>query len=434
VNERGLTRICLGAWQDALCVRRIARERREPEQVVRGRISGSAAQCLLALAALLAVSYGLALMLPGVRAQNAAAGIRMNEGLLLIEKAATADEGTATVPVDDYRVWKARKQRFFDGFAFYRMQREHAGSGAWNVAYASENLFWMLGIPMRFMLGDGETPGVVLSDAVWRRDFGGDAAIAGRMVRVGAHEARVIGVTAEGAWRMPGDADAWLLEPDGETAGVGYVVAHLSAPGQAALRSDRVEIGFTNAEDEEAALRGVTIGERLRGPEGLYWFAILLAFLALPAITSVSLGEYNFSAHRPSRISTVRRWGFLAAKIALLLPAVYFASLDVAYWNTRTYSIPAQYVQLLATFGMCLFGLQWALKDQRERCPVCLRRVTNPARVGLAGRTFLAWNGTELICTSGHTLLHVPGMPTSWFSTQRWMYLDTSWKVLFAVR
>src|ERR1035438_3538190 len=58
--------------------------------------------------------------------------------------------------------------------------------------------------------------------------------------------------------------------------------------------------------------------------------------------------------------------------------------------------------------------------------------VTNPARVGHASRTFLAWYGMELICTEGHTLLHVPGMPTSWFSTQRWLYLDRSWEFLFA--
>jgi hypothetical protein len=32
----------------------------------------------------------------------------------------------------------------------------------------------------------------------------------------------------------------------------------------------------------------------------------------------------------------------------------------------------------------------------------------------------------------GHTLLHVPGLPTSWFGTQRWLYLDTSWGFLFA--
>ena len=73
---------------------------------------------------------------------------------------------------------------------------------------------------------------------------------------------------------------------------------------------------------------------------------------------------------------------------------------------------------------------QWL--DQRQRCPVCLNRVAHPAQVGLASRTFLAWNGTELMCTGGHTLLHVPGLPTSWFGTQRWLYLDASWEFLFA--
>jgi hypothetical protein len=58
--------------------------------------------------------------------------------------------------------------------------------------------------------------------------------------------------------------------------------------------------------------------------------------------------------------------------------------------------------------------------------------VEHPAQVGQASRTFLAWNGTELMCMDGHTLLHVPGMPTSWFSVQRWLYLDTSWEFLFA--
>jgi hypothetical protein len=115
----------------------------------------------------------------------------------------------------------------------------------------------------------------------------------------------------------------------------------------------------------------------------------------------------------------------------MLLPTAYFASLDLAYPRTIGYSIPSEYLQLLSSFAICLFGLRWALLDQRHRCPVCLKRVTHPAQVGLAGRTFLAWNGTELICTGGHTLLHVPALPTSWFGAQRWLYLDTSWKALF---
>jgi hypothetical protein len=71
------------------------------------------------------------------------------------------------------------------------------------------------------------------------------------------------------------------------------------------------------------------------------------------------------------------------------------------------------------------------LLDQRRRCPVCLQMLRNPVRVGQPSRNFLAWNGTELICVAGHGFLHVPEMPTSWFSTQRWLYLDASWRSIF---
>jgi hypothetical protein len=428
-SERELTRFCLGSFQDALCLRQIAWQGRSPLQLFRG----SAMECLLALAAVLGLSYGLSLVLPGVRAARDVSRYRVNPGLILIQDAAANDDSAATIPIEEYRRWKARRQRFFDGFAFYRVKSEAAmDTERWNVAHASLNLFWMLGLPVRFSIVDGETPGVVLSDAVWKRDFGGNPQIAENVVRVGGREARVLGVAPEGAWRLPGNVDAWLLEPDTENAGMGYVVAHLTALGAREMTSTQVQITQFNTDDGDVGLSGVSFAERMEGPWALYQFTIFLAFLALPAITSVSLGEYSFSEHRPSWTRTVRRWAFLVAKIALLLPSVYFASLDVAYWNTTSYSIAAEYAQLVSSFSLCLFGLRWALLDQRQRCPVCLKRVTNPARVGMAGRTFLAWNGTELICTSGHTLLHVPGLPTSWFGTQRWLYLDTSWRVLFA--
>ena len=125
-------------------------------------------------------------------------------------------------------------------------------------------------------------------------------------------------------------------------------------------------------------------------------------------------------------------WGFLVAKIALLLPIVYFVSLDVAYGFTGFNTSQALCLQMATSFFLCLFGMQWALSDQRQRCPVCLRRVAHPARVGQFSRTFLAWSGTEMMCMGGHTLLHVPSLPTSWFSSQRWMFLDPSWEFLFA--
>jgi hypothetical protein len=178
-------------------------------------------------------------------------------------------------------------------------------------------------------------------------------------------------------------------------------------------------------------LLGTALGNGMPGEWAIFRFAVFLAFLALPAITSFSLGDLSVSVHRISWSRRLCRWGFLGAKIALLLPIVHFASLDLAYGFTGFDVNQALYIQLVSTFFFCLFGMRWVLSDQRQRCPICLRRVDHPARVGQLSRTFLAWSGTELMCMGGHTLLHVPSLPTSWFSSQRWMFLDPSWEFLF---
>jgi len=187
-----------------------------------------------------------------------------------------------------------------------------------------------------------------------------------------------------------------------------------------------------NPENIDIDLSGTSLSAPVEGPWNLYEFALFLALIALPAVSSVSLGETHLTSHRPSFKQSLRRFLFLGAKFALIAGIALFASFDLAYWYTPNYSPLAECVQLISCFLVCLTGFRWALADQRHRCPVCMRRVTNPATVGLASRTFLGWNGTEMICMGGHTLLHVPALPTSWFSDQRWLYLDSSWQFLFA--
>ena len=440
--EEACTRFCLGSFQDALCLRGITLRRRPARSLshlflraLPRHFLGSAAFCLTALCAALAASYGLAMLLPGVRAESHSSNYKVRPGLILIQNAFSSDDSTPTISAEKYRLWTARRQRYFEALAFYRIGRDRVSAApsdveVWNVAHSSMNLFSILGLPVRFAL-QGDAPGVILSDAIWKRDFAANRQISGSFVHIGGHEVQVLGVLPEGAWRLPGHADVWLLEPNSQNSGTGYVVARLSELGRSEMWKPSVEITSYNDDDTDDELIGFSFAERTKGPWALYEFTVFLAFLTLPAITSVALGESHFSEHRPSWTSTARRWAFLACKIAMLLPTVYYASLDLAYGSAPSYSIPAEYLQLMSSFSMCLFGLRWILLDQSQRCPVCLKRVTHPAQVGLAGRTFLAWNGTEMICTGGHTLLHVPALPTSWFGTQRWMYLDPSWKVIF---
>jgi hypothetical protein len=308
----------------------------------------------------------------------------------------------------------------------------------WGVARASSNFFSLLGLPVRFRDtdrgADADMPSVVLSESLWRREFGANPHVAGSVVRVGLRRATIAGVAPEGPWELPGKVDAWLLEPDSQTVpnGAGYVVAHLTASGKSKMWAARVPIKSYSQHRSPDDLLGISLGNGVPGPWTLFRFAVILALLALPAITSVSFGDLSVSLHRISWPRRLCRWGFLGAKIALLLPIVHFASLDLAYGFTGLDINQAVYIQLVSTFFICLFGMRWVLSDQRRRCPVCLRRVNHPARVGQLSRTFLAWNGTELMCMGGHTLLHVPSLPTSWFSSQRWLFLDPSWEFLFA--
>jgi hypothetical protein len=433
--EREVAAFCLGAFQDALCLR----SHSEPRRISHALMMGSAMHCMLLLLGLAAVSYGVGLALPGVSAILHSPHYRDAGHLMLIREVSGSSDSRPTISAEQYQAWLRRRQDLFDGFAFYRVSQQIVSSAsqkrsATEIAFASSNLFDLLGLQVRFASAKGEVhsnmPTLILSDEMWKRDFGGDRNVSGRRVRVGSHDVLVGGVAPQGAWRLQGRVDAWLLSPDVD--GVGHVVAHLKPSAEHAQWGDSWHMFAPTPDGPAEDFFCSSLMERTRRPGDIFLFAVILACLALPATTSLPLGEYRLSSRKVPWSTRLVRWTFLTAKVALLLPIANFVSLDLAHLHTTIDPISSQYIQILSAFSICLFGLRWALRDQRQRCPVCLRKLTHPARVGQPSRSFLAWNGTELICAGGHGLLHVPEMPTSWFSTQRWLYLDPSWEVLFA--
>ena len=435
-SERALVNFCLGAYQDAICLRRL-HQRTRPAHRVR---FGAAWQCMAVLLALLIAGYSLSRILPGVRAAQRLSSVPTRSGLVLIQDANNEDS-PATISSGQYMAWKRGKQEFFDELGFYRVTQEEVSwhkrdKAGWDVARASSNFFKLVGLPVRPVDSQSSTglPSLVLSESAWRRQFGADPDVAGSQVRLGSRSATIVGVVPDGAWGLPGKVDAWLLEPESQTTlrGPGYVVAHLSSLGMSRMKTSRVQITSYAPRRSPDDMLGISVCRGVPSPFQVFLFSAMLAILALPAVTSISLSDYAVSFSESSWPQQVLRWSFLVAKIALTLPLVYLASVDFGYAFTALGTRQAMYMQLVVSVFGCLFGMYWALSDQRRRCPVCLERVAHPARVGQYSRTFLAWSGTELMCTGGHTLLHVPGLPTSWFSTQRWMFLDPSWKFLFA--
>jgi hypothetical protein len=155
----------------------------------------------------------------------------------------------------------------------------------------------------------------------------------------------------------------------------------------------------------------------------LAWICVFfLSLLILPTVTPLKLGEYPANRYAPAVVIRLRRWLFLFLKISLLVTVACFGCFAIG-------QIAAPLAPASMFLGLHL-GFRWALIDQRKRCPVCLRLLSNATSIGGASQAFLGWYGTELICIHGHGLLYVPGTPTSWCSTQRWQYLDPTWSSL----
>lgn len=437
--QREVAGFCAGAFQDAFFLRWHCEEgwqRLKPHR-------GSPLNCLIFLVAALALTGLLSILVPGVRVARSLAWNRAYQGAVLIRDARTNSNGVASISHPLFQEWATGRSKYFDAFAFYRIARapvlfSSAQNQHWEIASASANLFTLLGVPLRFASPssrqDAHLSQVILSDRVWRKDFNSDPDIAGAVLRIRGQAFRVAGVTPRGAWRLPEKVDAWLLQPDSAfgTGSVGYVVAHLSPLGNSEMWAPRMLIKAYGAHDAEIDLMGVSLDEKAPPPWAVFALSVLLALLALPATASVSMSEYGVIARKLTWPRKLRRWSFLAAKLILVLIVAYFASFDLAYAYSTLFSPASVFLHLASSFLIALAGLGWACRDQRQRCPVCLHRVTSPAQVGAASQTFLGWSGTELMCAGGHTLLHIPALPTSWFSAQRWLFLDGSWDFLFA--
>ncbi|MHB2006949.1 MAG: ABC transporter permease [Acidobacteriaceae bacterium] len=436
---------CLGAFKDAWWLRQNQLHRDKLKSTV-SSVLASPSQCVFFLAATVAASILLAWYLPGARKAILPSPYADSQSLVMISPSGHTSAPFPTIPLADYRSWQGSASSPFTGIAFYRPMLERVGIAKdqkpeMSIALASDNLFELLQLPGESGISNftnrEHSPGLVLSHAVWEKYFHGDPRIMGRILQVAGQRAIVVGVLADDAWRLPGQMDAWLLEDQRSLAkfpshAKGYVVANVKTSLWPPAKDGQWRMSVPDPSDGAGDYDCVSLAERSKQPLSSFFFALVLACFALPATTSLPLGEYSANCNHLDTFTKFRRWAFLGVKIGLVLVIVGFLSIDLAHLAPSINSLSAEYIQLGTSLCGFLLAFRWALRDQRKRCPKCLRLLTNPAHVGQSSRNFLAWNGTELICVGGHGLLHVPDMPTSWFSTQRWLYLDPSWSVLFS--
>jgi hypothetical protein len=368
----------------------------------------------------------------------------------MITSGGYASTQSPTIWFQDYQSWKKETHRLFTGMAFYQpiLRRVHIVKHATAellIGRASDNIFTLLNLPVPASARDQSdvqyAGRLFLSHAAWER-LGGDPGLIGNVTEIAGQPVLIAGVISQDSL-LPGQMDAWLLEDEHHLDRLprktrGFVLAHMRTPGSAAQANDwryMTDWGYMTVPADNGSYDRydcISLAQRAQLPFSIFVFTLIVALITLPATTALPLGEYPRHRGRIPWALRARRWIFFWSKFALVVPLVFLTSVDVAYGVHPFSFTTAQYIQLgLSYFGL-LFAFRWTLQDQRKRCPVCLRVLSHPARVGLASRNFLAWNGTELMCAGGHGLLHIPELPTSWFSTQRWLYLDASWGGLFS--
>jgi hypothetical protein len=213
-------------------------------------------------------------------------------------------------------------------------------------------------------------------------------------------------VVADDRWNLPAGIDGWLIEDE---PAIAALPAYTEGFALGRLR-------YTSLSDTQ--FHFVRIEERS------FEFLRLLA-ISLPMGMLLGILTCDLLGGHPHRVGP-RRGLFLAAKILLVLPIVLFGSLDLTSLGSSVSPI----VLHMVFFGS-LFAARWILADQRKRCPVCLRLLANPVRMGEPSRILLEWHGTELMCLRGHGMLYVPEWPALWSGRQRWMDLGPSWGGLF---
>ncbi len=437
---QAVTDFCFGAFRDAFWLRR-----NNPQSIPRRvfRI-GSASRCSLSLALLTAISLAICLYLPGARMAIQPSHYPGADGLVTISRGGYSGTQFPTIEFGDYQSWKTSTRHLFTDVAFYQPVRKRIHiathrSAELSVGRASENLFKLLSLPVSANAGDlanGQYGArLFLSQRIWRGLFGGDPGVIGSVTEIAGQRVLVAGVLSRDSIQLPGQVDAWLLEDERHLdilpqTSRGFVLAHM----RGALRQmdgwRSMTVHRENGSDD--LFDCISLAQQSQLPFTLFLFTLAAALITLPATTALPLGEYPRHSGPLPWAGKARRWIFLSSKFLLVVPLVFLASIDVAYGVPSLGSTAAQYIQLAISFFGLLFAFRWILQDQRKRCPLCLRVLSNPARVGQASRNFLAWNGTELICAGGHGLLHIPELPTSWFGTQRWLYLDPSWGSLFS--
>ena len=327
------------------------------------------------------------------------------------------------------------------------------------MARVSPNFFTVLGggaeIGRLFHSGDEQDCGdcVVVTHRFWKSQLNSDRSIVGKALKivnykiekgekkVSISEERIIGVLPPNFTFILPEASVWALPKSDPTisnsADFTGAVVRLS-PGASFAQAQDEFRGFTARAYSSfgyAKMSLEPIQSRIHQGARLYVTFTLLSLLGGLAVAGTRLAAARTRRLRLGWRGLLRWWSFLAVKTLLLLSTCFIVSLELS--SRISIALTGTIDPFVGPFSTWFFlvtgllALSWSMHDQCRRCRICLKRLGNEASVGVAGYLLLDWWGTELVCSDGHGLLHVPEMKSSWLEFEQWVHLDESWQPLF---
>ncbi len=356
-------------------------------------------------------------------------------------------DGTLFKSVVDWSQ-RSRTASAVAGYSFHPASLSGAGrSVATLSARVSPGFFDLLGSKPAAgrLFHQGDEAGcpncIVLTHGFWKSQLQGDPAIVGKTLNLDGVDSKVIGVLGEDFTFVFPEASVWALPPaDPKTANFAEQTGAILRLAPNATVVEAVK-EFHQFVDKDAASFGDAkasvdpMESRARQGVKLY-----LLFTALALAGGLALASTRLAATRTRRLrlgfrSNLRWWSFLALKSLLLLSMCFVVAVEltgrisIAFTGAIQPLVGPSSTWFFLVTGM--LALSWALHDQSRRCRICLKRLGNEASVGAPSYLLLDWWGTELVCSDGHGLLHVPEMQSSWLAFDQWVHLDESWKPLF---
>jgi hypothetical protein len=288
----------LGAFQDAFWLRS-DRVRSLAWAVFS---SGSAPRCLLSLMVLAMGGVLMCIGLPGARRAISAAPYRNPANLVIISSDGYEGTLTPSIPLSDYREWKANTHNLFSQIAYYQpvtrsVRLDRGGEVMLSIARASENLLHVLDLSRQE--GRQPVPGerqLILSQSAWARHFGSDPDVVGKSILIAGQPAVIARILPDREWRLPGGMDALLIENAHQLAMLpgaskGFVLARLREPTQLADRHGwRPMFELRNGVVRHFVC--IPFACLFRHPLSIFLFGLLMACISLPATTPLRLGDY----------------------------------------------------------------------------------------------------------------------------------------------